>query len=564
MELLTLKIHSDFRNLKGLRLAFSNNIGTYVLIGNNGSGKSSILEAISSIFKTLYYDDALNFEFRFTFAYSIDEHRVSISFKNADETPAIKVDDNPTTIAELRRNYLPNRIVCNYSGEDFRIRENYYTPVWEAYENKLKKVGGDRNLQMHFVDKEVWKIMLLVMLAERHNIEAFDTFLSQTLGINSVGSVFLTIDNATLATWSDNTVTYFMRQLAAQIQPDGTLALNHLNPTGIDAAQLYYNLCYARKLIKDLQIVFNGDVNSEYLSEGEKKLMSILFILEVIADEKTLVLLDEPDSHIHVARKAQLKEYFDQAANRKNILTSHSPTLTAKFDAKSIIMLDKGTDGHAQVIKHDKQAIVSQLTDGIWTLQQQNIFLASNDDIILVEGWTDEVFLSYALEVFKKEGRFADHNYCYLPCNGASGVEVLKGKFSPKPNQKMYCLLDNDMAGWKGINSIFQKSKPNLFDTDNFGKAKKKDGIWFAPFPRLTKKAVDFNIEDYFGRYVFLRYVMSFKNLNEIKDKDWLKREIAKDCKAGKLKDTDFKRFDVVFKLIEEIKAAELAGRDSI
>lgn len=47
-------------------------------------------------------------------------------------------------------------------------------------------------------------------------------------------------------------------------------------------------------------------------------------------------------------------------------------------------------------------------------------------------------------------------------------------------------------------------------------------------------------------------------------DKDGLKKAIAKDCKAGKLKDSDFKKFNVVFELIDEIKAAELAGQNSV
>ena len=70
-------------------------------------------------------------------------------------------------------------------------------------------------------------------------------------------------------------------------------------------------------------------------------------------------------------------------------------------------MLDRTHDGHAQVVNADKQRVVSTLTDGKWTLQQQNIFLASNDDIILVEGETDEIFLSKALEVLQNQGQFA-------------------------------------------------------------------------------------------------------------------------------------------------------------
>lgn len=44
IELTKLKILSDFKNLKDLDINFKQGLDTYVLIGNNGSGKSSILE----------------------------------------------------------------------------------------------------------------------------------------------------------------------------------------------------------------------------------------------------------------------------------------------------------------------------------------------------------------------------------------------------------------------------------------------------------------------------------------------------------------------------------------
>lgn len=50
MKLLALKITSEFRNLEGLNLRFDSTNDTYVIIGNNGTGKTNILEALSSVF----------------------------------------------------------------------------------------------------------------------------------------------------------------------------------------------------------------------------------------------------------------------------------------------------------------------------------------------------------------------------------------------------------------------------------------------------------------------------------------------------------------------------------
>ena len=56
MKLKQLKIgkHKNFNNLV---IDFSNCKGVTAFIGNNGSGKSNILEALSSIFKSLFLEE---------------------------------------------------------------------------------------------------------------------------------------------------------------------------------------------------------------------------------------------------------------------------------------------------------------------------------------------------------------------------------------------------------------------------------------------------------------------------------------------------------------------------
>lgn len=562
MKLISLKILSEFRNLNGVELKFNSQTNTYVLIGNNGAGKSSLLEAVSSIFYSLYQGGEPHFEFNFTLAYEYEGHKVSIANKpgKALKMTVDKVETDRVRLAP----YLPQRVICNYSGEETRINERYYKPLWKQYEERLKEAAGFNPLKMVFVEKDLWKIILYVIIAQRGRYESFDLFLKDTLKITSVDKVEIELDEEALRrTWRDNPVTFYMRHLSDRIHEDGTLALDELNPDDDEALTMFTNLSSARSLFKQMRITFNGTVDSQYLSEGEKKLMVVMFILEVISDERSLVLLDEPDSHLHVARKPEMVRLFKSVPNRENVLTSHSPTLTSEFDLKSIIMLDRKTDGHAQVVEADKQKIVSELTKDIWTLQRQNIFLASHDDIILVEGKTDEVFLSKALEALKADGHFSSHQYEYLPCNGASGIALLKDRFAPKTGQQMFCFFDNDSAGWQTINKIFGRTEDTAFTPDNYGRARKQGHIWLAPYPCARGKASNFNIEDYFPRRIFLRHVLSFRNLNEVMDKDALKKKMAEDCRpGGRMKAADYKHFVVVFQLIEDIKVADAAGND--
>lgn len=564
MKLISLKILSEFRNLNGVELEFNTQTSTFVLIGNNGAGKSSILEAVSSIFYSLYRVGELCFEFNFTLAYVFEGHKVSIVNK-PDKALKMTVDKVEVDRAHLEP-YLPQRVICNYSGEETRINELYFKPLWRQYEDRLKETAGFNPLKMVFVEKDLWKIILFIIIAQRGRYESFDVFLKDTLKITSIDRIEIELDEEALrGTWRDNPVTFYMRRLADRIHKDGTLALNDLNPDDDEALTMFTNLSSARSLFRQLKILFNGAIDSQYLSEGEKKLMVVLFILEVVSDERSLVLLDEPDSHLHIARKPEMVKLFNSVPNRENVLTSHSPTLTSEFDLKNIIMLDRKVDGHAQVVEADKQKIVSELTKDQWTLQRQNIFLASHDDIILVEGWTDEVFLSKALVALQANGLFLTHKYEYLPCNGASGIAMLKNRFAPKAGQQIFCFFDNDSAGWQTINKVFKTTEETLLTPSNYKRARKQGHIWLAPYPCAKGKAGNFNIEDYFPRRLFLHHVLSFRNLNEVMDKDGLKRKMATECKTGgKVKQADYKHFAVVFQLIEDIKAADAAGLDVV
>lgn len=559
IELQKLRILSDFKNLKGIDIDFKLGQETYVLIGNNGAGKSSILEAISAIFGSLY-DTERPTGFDYVIIYRVDGHKIVLSFKQG--TLKIKVDDVDFALDAIRSNYLPSRIICNYSGEDMRIRELYFEKPFRDYISKLANAGGANDLRMVFIDKDVWMIVLLVMLSCRTTNPSIDKFVKETIGVNNVDYIKIGFKEKILESWQPNPSTYYIRQLLSHIGIDGNISLEHINPNDDLPLTLFNFWNGARPLIDKLEISFNGGVDATLLSEGEKKLMVVFFILEAIADEKSIVLLDEPDSHVHVARKAELKDYFDKTLNRKNILTSHSPTLTARFSEKSIIMLDRQPDGKAVVVDKTKQQIVSELTNDIWSLQEQNIFLASNKTVLVVEGKTDEPILEAALKSHKNKGKYTHMDFVYLPCNGASNIPTLIAKFKPKAGQMMIAFFDADGSGWDAIKEVMADGKN--YPTDPFGKARKKDEIWYTTYPAYKKGVTNFNIEDFFPRSVFLKYIMRFKALTEIWTKDRLKRNLAIDCGNGLMTDKQLEKFSLVFDRIQEIMDADAAGLDNI
>lgn len=565
MKLLEFKVSSSYRNLKGLKIKFDNNMSTYVVIGANGAGKSNVLEALSSVFKTLYYDSNRNFEFDFYLKYEILNHNIMLLYNEGNHKFVFKIDNvevDKAEIDETLTQYLPSRIICNYSGEDSRIYESYYKDPRELYTKELIKGTATRSLQMMFVNKDYWKIIFVVMACCKDQVEAFNQFLTDMLGVKSIDNITLHVDEKELDGWSNSAPALFLRQLLARTK-GRNFTIEDFHPNDEDAIVIYNNLVGVYELIRDnFVITFNGGIDTAYFSEGEKKMMVVLFMLEALSDERSLLLLDEPDSHIHIAQKGKLVSFLTETDNRENVITTHSPSLTTQFKDEAIIMLSPAKDGNAEVVDKDKAAIVKVLTNDTWTIQQQNIFLNSTKDILLVEGWTDEAYISKALEVFQKQGKYMNLDFSYLPCNGSSNVIMMSKKFHPKDNQMMIALFDNDGAGWNSIREVFGLDKNANKKT--FGKAQKKEDIWYALIPVPKGRKGDINIEDYFHHSVLSKFVMSFKTLNDIVEKNSLKSKLADMCNNNELPDQKFSKFEKLFDFIEEIKQADSEGKAKI
>ncbi len=83
-------IIKGYKNLENISIDFSANRGTSLLVGNNGCGKSNILEAISSIFAGLYKDYFVKPRFDYKLNYEVNNREIDISLTKGRYS--IKVD----------------------------------------------------------------------------------------------------------------------------------------------------------------------------------------------------------------------------------------------------------------------------------------------------------------------------------------------------------------------------------------------------------------------------------------------------------------------------------------
>jgi len=377
------------------------------LIGNNGSGKSNTLEAISFIFRSLYVPKyELNFDYCINYTTSNNDVVQIIKQGNGI---LFEVNSKEIRVFE-RNNFLPKKVIAIYSGEETRLFDDCYGPFYREFVSNINKAqlqGTDFSElpKMLFLNRFYWNISLLcLLLSDDNNIK---DFIDNKLSINR-NTIKIKFDflKRNYENYNDNQAIRLIKNLDKKteysLQEFKNLVINDLGYI-VDEVYKYLYLAYTpkdAKVIHDIMIEFNNSLTVSDLSEGEKKLILIKGALSFAGHEDCLFLLDEPDSHVHINNKEQIINSFsDYLQNRQIVITTHSPTLTQSVKDENVYMLNNG-----KIIDIDRQKIIQEVTGEFWNKHQQSSFLSSEKSIFLiVEGKEDKEHLKNAYNFFKDE-----------------------------------------------------------------------------------------------------------------------------------------------------------------
>lgn len=390
-------------------------------------------------------------------------------------------------------------------------------------------------------------------------------------GVENISKIKIKYDLSKISAYKWNDIVENIKLYNPESKEEITYSLDEFIERDIGFERNFFTFLAAAympkdtKLIKEMDIELSSGLSPASLSEGEKKLVLVKAILEFMADENSLVLLDEPDSHVHISRKEKLKNLLVSYENRSNIITTHSPTLAHYFDIKHITMLSKNEDGDIRVEDKGKQELIADLTDGIWSVGEQNIFLStSKDTILLVEGKHDKKHILTALEMLKDDYR--DLNFDIFDMNGASKIRpfmvglsaanIIKGK-------KVIGIFDNDKEGQDETKPNFNKDlKPIFRLTDGNGKP---SSLYFAMLlPKRDDFKDDFTIENMYDSAKYEdAYIKALEETKghfgkrsieaistDVKEKS---KKILAEMSAEFIKE-DFAGFKVLLERIREIK----------
>ena len=543
MKLKKLQI-KKYKNLIDFTVDFESGKGLSILIGNNGSGKSNVLEAISGIFVNAYSAKAIH-KFVYSLTYEIKGKEVKL--EQTIYRCQYYVDGKVIAVKELAlRGLLPTNIIALYSGEDKRWWHNYYEPFYLKFTRDIN-AGTSNTLspKMYYINKYYWDIALLSLVYS--TAEDDKQFLKETIGRDTVDHILLFYTQNVERHCKSELLKSFLQSVNLFSEhskgPDGEpVYLYAMTKESIfdtygvrvfedfaamknfymfaDAKFLnnkpeefnyyekqlfdYFVQAYMpkdKKVIKNIELIYNG-FSAKDLSEGEKKLILIRSILSFVADENSLILFDEPDSNIHEGRKQQLYNLFSEYCkyDRQMIVATHSPILAQLANEKELLMLELD-EGKSTILTDEKIEKIKKLSGTSWDVIGQGMMLRSSRPLVVFEGKTDVMYVKRAFEMLKsRSDDYATLNVDFLNANGAGNVKsfIDNLKSFVPDSKKIIIFFDRDNAGKDGARAVTGISKDDERVAHYQDIVQDNITTSFIPYKDGVTEG-DFLIEDYFS-----------------------------------------------------------------
>lgn len=351
----------------------TSNVCTTILIGENGTGKSTVIEAILNIFMSF---DSPSIEKKIDYDYELEyeyaQKNIRIAKGGHSYLFSVNNDIFEGTFYKVRKwlkeqRIFPKRIITFYSGENNKLASEI-SKMNKEYRKQYRKAMAEFLALMdtdiaekdsptpvkkfNFCAEYLVPIYLCAIIAGHDSYEK--KYLTQECHFSSIDRVSMIINldkienfygsrrfegeyPSNLMFISDY-IEYRFTDILRHgwkfaVQGKGLFELTNIEECNLDSVaileffEVMHDLFDAK--FETYVNVGNSIVKASDMSEGQRQLIKVLGMLGICKREDCLILMDEPDAHMNPKWKYSLKQIMDEclleATNVQNIVATHDP-----------------------------------------------------------------------------------------------------------------------------------------------------------------------------------------------------------------------------------------------
>lgn len=453
----------NYKNLEDFQIDLNKSKMETILLGQNATGKSNFIESLVLLFKHL--DLETKPPFNYEIEYELRGKRILIvcrnnryKFKTGNVISDSEVGKEKQQIPlksitnkeffKKKSLYLPKYVFTYYSGVSNKLKSHFDDHQKRFYEKSIKE-GVTKNdvedlRRLFYVQLVHSYFVLLAYFSFDDEEKSSSKFLNDILNITDLESILFVLNKPHWGKsgtfWgAKGLVSEFFKNLwkhsLAPIYNDENLPIDFRRNAKKELLYLFvkgknelreiasfYNSntdffkalesTYISDLIYEVRVKVKkkdvlGNITFKELSEGEQQLLTVLGLLKFTKDEESLILLDEPDTHLNPVWKWKYREFLSEVVNKPEttqiIMNTHDPLVIGslvkeevrvfRWDKllKKVIAEEPDVDpkglGVAGILTSELFGLSSTLdTDTLELLERRNDLIAKQEN----QGLDDE------------------------------------------------------------------------------------------------------------------------------------------------------------------------------
>ncbi|HAU5010073.1 TPA: AAA family ATPase [Proteus mirabilis] len=534
--------------------------GLTALVGENDSGKTAVIDALRFLLGTTdqewlrFSDD----DFHKTREDSSESSEIKISgtFKNLTSsdklgfveylTYGINKDDEPTlhlTLTAKRmgtragRPYISTEIRSGKNGEGPNMDNNCRSLLAATYLRPLRdaerELSSGRNSRLSMVLNSLDG----AEMGQLFDAETFSYDDIKKLGLLGLGDLFnKLIEHHPHIENGKSKVNNHLEKL--QLHGDSLKSSISVSQNGSDSQRL-------RQLLEKLTL--NVDNTPGRMGLGSNNILFIACELILLADDQEhfpLLLIEEPEAHVHAQRQLRLIQYLQKIVNTKKdeenkpqiIITTHSPNLASEVNLNNLVIIQAGkafstADGETELDSNDYK-FLSRFLD----VTKANLFFARG--VMIVEGDAENILIPTLAKCIGKD--FTEHGVSMINVGGVGLRRYAKIFMRKNPDQDgiqsvpVACVTDLDVMPNCApyITKIIQDDSDwtILGDGENRKWRAKRDFTLTKlneHKEKIKSKAHGQNVKSFVADEWTLEYDLAFANDNALAEEVYIAAQLA-------------------------------------